>query len=776
MSQPPAATRKIAQCAALALCLGWLLAATGAAAQAPAVRGAEIELYQQSVASLRALFAANSNNPTALESLLEDANRLNAELQDCDREESKSVLRLEGELDSLGDPPPDEAPVVKAQRQNLRDEQAAAKSRLATCKVLADETSALSGEIADRSRAIVRQRLFVPGTSLMRVIAANLADASPWLNYLLALGAQYRGLLALGVGSLFGLAATMLLAMIPGWLARGRLQQWGASRTDNDFTSILLQSLKIAMASYLPWLLASLAGSIFFLLVPAKPDDFRFWGLVTYSLTAFLGFMLAVRVLLYPLNQLPSPTLLPPDLARAMARRLRVLGLLGLLGVIYYASLQVLQVPPATRQLARGIFLTLIVCNLIWLVWLLGRLPKAEKTSRRVRMLLALTLTLALCAEWLGYRGLSAYLLIGIVGTVSLSAATWILHVILAEIAGGLERGKYKWQRRTREAMGLTEDQHFPGLNTLRVLFTVTLWTGLALLLLKLWGVPDSFFQRLYLGFENGFDVVGLHITPQRIVIGLLIFVAIVQVVSRLKEGLEKRWLPASRLDRGAREATATVFGYVGFLVAVIIGLAATGLDLTKLAIIAGALSVGIGFGLQNIVNNFVSGLILLFERPIVPGDYVSVGETEGYVRRISIRSTQIETIDRRSVVVPNSDLISNRVINWMRNDNYGRIRLDIGVSYGSNLKQVAELLKTIAEAHPDIINDSHARPSVICTGITDRGINFAILAAVRNFMQRPEVISDLYLEIEAAFSRQGIEIPFAPHVLGAAEAKSPAV
>ncbi|MGH8453038.1 MAG: mechanosensitive ion channel family protein, partial [Nevskiales bacterium] len=529
------------------------------------------------------------------------------------------------------------------------------------------------------------------------------------------------------------------------------------------------------LASYLPWLLATVAGSVFFLLVPEKPDDFRFWAYVTYSLTAFLAFMLGVRVLLYPLNQLPSPLLLPRELAQAMARRLRVLGLLCFFGVVYYASLQVLHLPVSARQLARGFLLSLFVLNLLWLVWLLGNWPGVEKTSRRIRGLLSLLLLAGLLAEWLGYRGLSSYLLRGVIGSTVLCAATWILHVMLAELAGGLDRGKLAWQRWLRQAVGLSEGHSFPGLSTLRFLLVLGLWSGLVLLLMKLWGVSDSLFQRLYIGFQDGFQIAGLHITPSRIIIALLIFVLLLQIFSRIKENLEKRWLPASKLDRGGREATATLFGYVGFLVAVLIGLTAAGLDLGKLALIAGALSVGIGFGLQNVVNNFVSGLILLFERPISTGDYISAGDTEGYVRRISIRSTEIETLDRRSVIVPNSELISGRVVNWMRNDSHGRVKLEVGVAYGSDLRLVSQLLRDIASSHPDVLNSSQTQAAVFCSGFGDSAINFTLYAVVGNFAQRLQVAHDMYLSIETVFAQHGIQIPYPQRVLHTAVPGRPA-
>jgi small-conductance mechanosensitive channel len=142
------------------------------------------------------------------------------------------------------------------------------------------------------------------------------------------------------------------------------------------------------------------------------------------------------------------------------------------------------------------------------------------------------------------------------------------------------------------------------------------------------------------------------------------------------------------------------------------------------------------------------------------------VGDTEGYVRRISIRSTEIETLDRRSVIVPNSDLISGRVINWMRNDSHGRVKVEVSVAYGSDLRLVSQLLRDIATGHPEVLNNSQTQPAVFCTGFGDYAITFCIYAVVANFTQRLQVAHDMYLAIEASFARHGIEIPYPQQVV----------
>jgi potassium efflux system protein len=218
-------------------------------------------------------------------------------------------------------------------------------------------------------------------------------------------------------------------------------------------------------------------------------------------------------------------------------------------------------------------------------------------------------------------------------------------------------------------------------------------------------------------------------------------------------------------LEPSARETALTLMGYTGFIIALLIGLSLAGFSFQNLAIVAGALSVGIGFGLQNIVNNFVSGIILLFERPIRRGDWVVVGGTEGFVKNIRVRSTEIETFDRSDVIVPNSEFISSQVTNWTLNDPNGRLKAPIGVAYGSDVESVRDILLGIANEHPATVKAGNFRqlpePSVLFMGFGDSALDFELRFFIQDIRNWPIVLSDINFAIDREFRKARVEIPF---------------
>jgi len=255
----------------------------------------------------------------------------------------------------------------------------------------------------------------------------------------------------------------------------------------------------------------------------------------------------------------------------------------------------------------------------------------------------------------------------------------------------------------------------------------------------------------------------GLHIGNTEVTFGALLASVIVFGVGYAAARLFQGWLDAQVLlpagiSGGVRNSIRTGVGYVGIIIAALVAISYAGFNLSSIAIVAGALSVGIGFGLQNLVNNFVSGLILLAERPIRVGDLVVVGGEEGYVRKISVRSTEIETFDRANVLIPNSFFISEKVKNWTFRNNIRRVSLPVAVAYGSDPHQVRALLLKVAQDNSDVLK--MPEPFVMLDEFAAASLNFTLYAYVGDINKAGSVRTELAIAVLGAFKDAGIAIP----------------
>lgn len=231
-------------------------------------------------------------------------------------------------------------------------------------------------------------------------------------------------------------------------------------------------------------------------------------------------------------------------------------------------------------------------------------------------------------------------------------------------------------------------------------------------------------------------------------------------VTSKIRNWIVYKALAKSTVDLGVRIAVGTIVRYVAVLIGLFIILQTLGIDLSSVTILAGALGIGIGFGLQNVTNNFVSGLIILFERPIKVGDRIEVGDINGDVTQISMRATTIVTNDNISIIVPNSEFISSTVINWSHSDRNIRFNIPVGVSYDSDPEKVKKVLLEVVNANPGVLNEP--KPDVLFDEYDDSSINFNLRVWTNEYINRPGLLkSQLYFEIFKRFKEEKIEIPF---------------
>ena len=360
----------------------------------------------------------------------------------------------------------------------------------------------------------------------------------------------------------------------------------------------------------------------------------------------------------------------------------------------------------------------------------------------------------ALGAGLLGYSSFGSYLSASLMGSGVVVGVLFLLRGLCRELIGVALRSTFL-QKRLAVRHATRNLFKF----WLRALLDIVA-SGVGLFsILVLWGVPLADMWAWTMDALQGITIGDVTISIVDIVTALAIFVVALVVVRMLQRLLAERVLPQTGLDTGLSHSLSAGFGYVGLVIALSLGITAIGLDLTNLALIFGALSVGIGFGLQGVVNNFVSGLVLLVERPIKVGDWVVVGPNEGYVKRIQLRATELETFQRASIVIPNSEIVSTAVVNWTHKDRYGRVDIPIGVAYGSDVEQVKEILMACLKENPEIV--AWPAPRVLFRRYGDSALEFEARGFLSNIENIYVVQSDILTAIDKAFREAGIEIPF---------------
>ena len=671
--------------------------------------------------------------------------------------------KLAEDLKTLGSPVAGEDASVTRARHELNKNRGVIEKRLTVCRLLRVNGDELEATVAEHQKRIFKQQILARDRTFTDLMKGDWGKISEWLAAVESFVVDTRGLEQVGGMQWVLLGSLVLLGAALGQVSKRRLLAVLPQPTDkDDLIFWAMVAFGATLAHYLPLLLplAVASGTLLLLLLGVEPlPNVLLLGL---GITFYVLALVLVRGLFKP----PAPASLylpvPESVCRALAHRLYVLASLLLIGFLIFSTILVQQLPEAALLLTRTVFITVLVINLGWVLWLVGELPVWRRTAP-VRVLIILALLAGLMAEWAGYRNLAGLIIGGLVSTLLLFAIIFLLGRVMRELYDGMDEGRYRWQQRFRSRFGLKAGEYVPGLVWLRAITHLVLWGGFLLLLFRIWGYSDKVYAAAVHYVVEGFEIGSLHVAPLRVVMAIALFSVMVSISGWFKRQLEQYWLKKTRLDRGARDAAATATGYLGISLAILVALSVAGVEFTNLAIIAGALSVGIGFGLQNIVNNFVSGLILLVERPIRIGDWIMVGNTEGYVKKISIRYTQIQTFDRADVIVPNSELISGQVTNWMLSDPWGRVVVPVGVAYGSDTAKVMQILVELANKHPLVMNNYPGipEPRALFRGFGDSALNFALTCYIRDVDKRVLTQSDLYLAIDAAFREAGIEIPF---------------
>ncbi|MBP5858304.1 mechanosensitive ion channel family protein [Marivibrio halodurans] len=371
-----------------------------------------------------------------------------------------------------------------------------------------------------------------------------------------------------------------------------------------------------------------------------------------------------------------------------------------------------------------------------------------------LRFALASIAVVGMLAPLAGYTALANYLLNNLLGTGLVVGALYILRGLFREMIGLASSSSL-----LRDRIGIDYRARSRIKFWFRAALDILIIVIGVLMIAPNWGLSRSEILRwIKEGFE-GFTIGNVTISIADIAFGLIAFAVVLGLTGTTKRMLAERVLPETEIDEGVQHSVTAGVGYAGFVIALALSIAVMGVDLSNIAIIAGALSVGIGFGLQNIVNNFVSGLILLIERPIKAGDWVVVGENEGFVKQVSLRATEIETWHRASVIVPNADLLSSALKNWTLKDKYGRVDMPIGVALDSDPKQVERILLQVARRHPRVVR--WPQPVVLLMSVGESRLQFELRVFTDDILWVMFIASELRIETLRRFREEGIVVPF---------------
>jgi potassium-dependent mechanosensitive channel len=693
------------------------------------------------------------------------------------------LAEVDSRLSELGPAPapgaPPENATIAAERAQLSQTHAEVDAALKETRLLSLRADDVAARINESRRSLFSRALFqrTPGvldTVFWSETMRGLQTETQGISFLTRSSSEYarrNGSTWGVVASVATLAALAALAIAAAYAWRRRFaREVDPGRTAGRFARALAALLVLAQHALLMPICVFIVLKVLNgngLLLPVVAD--LALGLTVAVAVASFGHAIGLAVLA---PGAPHRRLVNAD--ELQARRLtscltwsaRVLGAVIFLNLMHKAVGAPLSTTVATSALLAALTALLVL-------YLLIRLPPAETSAglRWLRFLGWVFVVVIAAALLTGFIGFSAFLAGRAIVLFMMIGAFYLGAALIDAVVTDLLNAESVRGRRVAATFGLSPR----GLELVATLLGAVAKLCLVLLavvpVLGPWGIfAADFFdvvQEAVFGGRVGVISISLGTIITAVVLLLLGFVA----TRAVQRWLDRRFLPRTGLDPGLQNSVSVLFGYAGVITALIIALAELGIDLQKVALIAGALSVGIGFGLQSVVSNFVCGIILLAERPIRVGDWVLVKNEEGFVRRISVRATEIETFDRASVIVPNQDLITGVVKNMTHGNPIGRLTVKLGVGYDSDMDKVREILLEIAQAHPQVMRTPG--PNVVFVGFGVLALDVELRCFVGNVEHALATRSDLNFAILRRFREAGIGIPTNPADLKLAEKPS---
>ncbi|UCI33913.1 mechanosensitive ion channel family protein [Mesorhizobium sp. B4-1-4] len=676
-----------------------------------------------------------------------------------------------GPAPAAGQPP--EPDIVSAERQALTSEKAEINAVISQAQALSIRISGLIDQIGNMRSALFRNLLtkrYVLSDALSPQVFSDARDefrnfykaVSSWLSF--AFKFKFQAILAATFVAL-GLA---LVLLVGGRRLFGRVFEADPTNEDPSY----LSRLSVAFwSTLLPTLAvgAFLGSTIFF---------FNYYNVLRGDIGLFLNALASVIGVVFCVNRLTNAALSPrlPNwrlipVETGPARWLVRLATAMAVVISFNTFLSIVNDKmgsPLSLTIARS-FLATIIVGVILILMAMLRPFRARDGSWRPwpawLRYLALSLGLfTIIAALLGYIGLALFVSLQVVVTGT-ALITAYIGFLSAQAIG--EEGAFA-NTTVGRWLSVNSSYEDTALDQLGLVVSVAINLMIVLvflpLILLMWGFQLGDIQAWAYRLATGITIGSVTISVTGILSGVVVFI-IGYFLTRWFQGwLDGSVMARGKVDTGVRNSIRLAIGYAGVALAALVGISAAGIDLSSLALVAGALSLGIGFGLQNVVSNFVSGLILLAERPFKVGDWIVAGEISGTVKKISVRATEIETFQRQSVILPNSNLINNAVGNWTHRNKLGRIDIKIGVAYGSDVKQVHTVLLEIARSHPLVLKNPE--PFVLFSNFGAAALEFEIRVFLADVMNGNIVQNDVRFAVLEKFDDQHIEIPSTPRAV----------
>lgn len=488
-------------------------------------------------------------------------------------------------------------------------------------------------------------------------------------------------------------------------------------------------------------------------------------GTLLQSLFIVLGIVFFISRLAFACISPYTPAwrLVPiaPRPGRALVWLITGMALINGLDSFFSKVNQVLS-SPLSLTMAKSLLSTVVIGVLILIIALVKPIERnvgeaVRPWPKAFRVFLILLGLIPIVAACLGFIGLARFMAQQIVVTGAFLVTMYLGFLTGRAISeeqafasspiGRVMRDRFHFDEAKLDQLGLVVG--------ILINLAVAL-VGIPLVLMQFgfqWVELKNTFYHLMTGFQVG----SISISLMGILTGVGLFIIVYLMTHWFQNWLDSKVLARGRVDSGVRNSIRTVIGYVGLVLAGLVAVSAAGFNLSSLALIAGGLSLGIGFGLQNIVQNFVSGLILLAERPFKVGDWVEAGTVSGIVKKISVRATEVETFQKQSIVVPNSTLINGNVGNWTLRNKLGRIDINVQAAYTDEPRRVHSLLLEIIRGHPSILKNPE--PFVALQSMTDSLLVFDVYAHVADITSTGGIKNELRFQIVERFHAEGIQL-----------------